>query len=223
MSNLRCFVVCSVVLMAYGCAKVPIETPKNDLNYTPPKKYTIKNKEVINDKFEKVWNRLISNLSEKYFVINNVEKASRIINVSFSTSEPSNFIDCGDSLRTIEFKESGKLEEFRYEVSRNGATYKLMRPVGRVIITWIAERATSLQGRINIYVAPKFEKTEITVKTRYIFKAVATFSSTATGRIETKTTPDVIFNTNGTGKFKFLRCRSMGVIERDIMEAAKTD
>ena len=223
MSNLKCFVVCSVVLMVYGCAKVPIETPKNDFNYTPPKKYTIKNKEVINDKFEKVWNRLISNLTEKYFVINNVEKASRIINVSFSTNEPSNFIDCGETLRTIEFEESGKLEEFRYKVSRNGATWKSMAPVGRVMITWIAERVTSLQGRINIYVAPKSGKTEITVNTRYIFKSGATVSSLATGRKKTELNPDVIFNTNGTGKFKFLRCRSIGVIESDIIDAAKTD
>ena len=71
------------VLLTSGCvATVP--------KYSPPlMSGTPTNEVVLPENFEVVWKRLVKNLSADFFVINNIEKASRLINISFSANQPS--------------------------------------------------------------------------------------------------------------------------------------
>jgi hypothetical protein len=155
--------------------------------YTPPKTgQQFTNTVILNQRFEDTWNQIISNLAKKYFVINNVEKKSRIMNVSFSIDEPQKFVDCGRSKRTVELR-SGVTLEKEYEVTKS-VTIPFVKPIllslqnaelmgYRIIAGTVHDyhveqkkRWTALSGRSNIYVAPKGEnRTEVSVNTKFNF------------------------------------------------------
>src|SRR3546814_8710634 len=65
-----------------------------------PTQPSLTNSRTVNAGFEETWDRLVRNLSSEFFVINNIEKASRIINVSFQTDAPERYVDCGVTHRT---------------------------------------------------------------------------------------------------------------------------
>src|SRR5262245_49610236 len=90
--------------------------------YTPPAAESVANSTQIAAPFDTTWDHLIKNLSKEFFVINNVEKASRIINVSFSTDRPGEFIKCGS--RTREYVSgAGKKETVTYDPAER-STFK---------------------------------------------------------------------------------------------------
>src|SRR3546814_13771527 len=77
----------AAILLTAGCAA------QADLNYRKPTQPSLTNSRTVNAGFEETWYRLVRNLSSEFFVINNIEKASRIINVSFQTDAPERYVD----------------------------------------------------------------------------------------------------------------------------------
>ena len=208
-----------------GCAGFS----KSTIEYYPPKAKKIVNEIIIDKPFDSVWDKLISNLSKKYFVINNVEKVSRIINVSFSSDEPENYIDCGRTSRTFMLGSEGSPERFHYE-SAADSVYKttIPNPVNNKFnIPILVRYKTALDGRTNIYVAPKGNRTAISVNTRYIFKQNVVTQALVGGAVS-QTNLTLSFNTNqeGTrelynyGEIINYKCVSKGIIEGDILRAA---
>ena len=66
------------------------------------------NEAVVRLPFSDTWDLLIGQLAKSFFVINNVEKVSRIINVSFSTDKPEEYVDCGTSERTFQYADESQ-------------------------------------------------------------------------------------------------------------------
>src|SRR3546814_4300040 len=75
--------VMAAILLTAGCAA------QADLNYRKPTQPSLTNSRTVNAGFEETWDGLVRNLSSEFFVINNIEKASRIINVSRSEEHTS--------------------------------------------------------------------------------------------------------------------------------------
>lgn len=208
---------------------------KSDADYTQPSIPDVKNSQVINQNFDDTWNRLIGNLSQKYFVINNVEKLSRIINVSFSTDSPEDYIDCGSASRTfIPGAGTGQPENYNYRVAAANTTYKIAMPNSQnpgFTVPAMARREMHLEGRTNIYVAPKEDKTEIKVNTRYILSGTVYYTSLINGANQSVKHPAHTFNTKTSssniqvayGKTFNIKCVSKGVIESDIISAAQIE
>jgi hypothetical protein len=185
-SLLKNVLIVGLCLIVTSCAqrKGPINFEQT---YTPPElDRSFTNTVVLNQNFQDTWNQIISNLAKTYFVINNVEKDSRIMNVSFSVTEPQKYVDCGRSKRTVELR-SGVTLEKEYEVTKS-VTVPLAYPVlygtpgsGFAAATTIAnilwdygvvekKRWTALSGRSNIYLAPKGKnQTEVSVNTKFKF------------------------------------------------------
>src|SRR3546814_17893451 len=86
--------VMAAILLTAGCAA------QADLNYRKPTQPSLTNSRTVNAGFEETWDRLVRNLSSEFFVINNIEKEFRIINVSFQTEAPDRYVDCGVTHRT---------------------------------------------------------------------------------------------------------------------------
>jgi hypothetical protein len=79
------------------------------LDYSPPKDPDVQNNEVsISEPFDTVWDRLVGRLATGFFVINNIDKASRFINVSFSSDTPESYVDCGQSTREFSYQKEEK-------------------------------------------------------------------------------------------------------------------
>src|SRR3546814_8516548 len=83
----------AAILLTAGCAA------QADLNYRKPTQPSLTNSRTVNAGFEETWDRLVRNMSSEIFVINNIEKASRIINVTFQQDAPERSVDCGATPR----------------------------------------------------------------------------------------------------------------------------
>jgi hypothetical protein len=147
-------------LLVTGCST------SSTLDYATPANNEVKNKRIVNQDFEQTWDRLVRELSADFFVINNIEKASRIINVSFSVNRPDEYVDCGISNRSFT-NPQGKTEHYKYSAA-SAASYWVgadQPPHFPIAIT----RSTDLEGRVNIYVAPTqgTRQTEIVVNSKY--------------------------------------------------------
>ena len=89
-----------LIILITGCVSPGTSTVK----YTPPELVSVTNEKEVDSSLEEVWNQLIGSLAENFFIINNVEKDSRIINVSLSTNTPQENYDCGSIIRTYSYK-----------------------------------------------------------------------------------------------------------------------
>ena len=163
---MKALVITALTLLLASCATAPI----SDFKYAEAEEHIFENELLVDQPFDAVWDELVGELATTFYVINNIDKESRLLNVSFSESnKPSIFIDCGSTSRTFEL--NGNKENFNYLVA-DSSTYKLTSGKVNGANTWyyINERDTDLSGRANIYVAPSEDgaSTKITVNARYI-------------------------------------------------------
>lgn len=191
------------------------------ISYSPPVGHDVEAKRTFNEPFNRVWDRTVKNLASDFFVINNVEKESRIINVSFSASQPSRFVDCGTTNRTFE-NAQGK-QYYMYK-SADSTQYTWSHDIH----AWNAYRTTNLNGRANIYVsedAPK--KTTIMANVKYIldvkiqnnhFNGRQSFNQSQSYDFSTKQPYEELMQTPDQS-FDFV-CETNGKLEKKILNLA---
>lgn len=226
--------LCSLPCLLAACASPGTSSTKYQ---SPAEVKTIPTERVVNKPFSDVWDILVRDLAKSFFVINNIDKASRIVNVSFSSSQPSEYVDCGQSTRTFEYNEEFK--KYEYLVA-NSSTFKVAGswgPYNNLPTVSHISRRTSLEGRANIYVAPKEDSvTLVTANVRYILSMIHSGTmelSNAYGNVvqhqnlpEKVYTP-ISFNTNQTGEGEIVPpstervlCRSKGILEAQLLDMA---
>ena len=227
MNKLSVWAVLLFSVLLNGCATTATST----FNYTQPTKSKIENEVVINKPFEVVWSSLIRKLSKSFYVVNNVAKESRLINVSFSSDTPENYVDCGFTDRT--FVMGSLKEDYLYDVAED-STYKFGRGTnqgGNLTIVDYVNRRTDLDGRINIYVAPVgANKTEVSVNTKYIFTAkvdgtrqwLNLHKQPVTSRAFNVPASVINFTTDTKGSSKEITCFSIGKMETEIIGMLKS-
>jgi hypothetical protein len=66
-------------------------------NYTPPKHPTgtLQNEITIDKSFQEVWSAVIDHATSTFFGVDNFEKDSGLMTLSFGGRNPDRFIDCG--------------------------------------------------------------------------------------------------------------------------------
>ncbi len=167
----RIVVTLMVGIVSAGCATPGINTFKTVKHNPNP----ITNEIVVNQPYGQVWDKLVRELSKSFYVINNIDKESRIINISFSSQSPSDFVDCGETHRT--YTHNNKKENFNYKIA-DSSTYKYATGAADAFSYYVnVRRSTSLEGRSNVYLAPlegDLTKTKVAVNTRYILTINAT-------------------------------------------------
>ena len=165
---MRSFIFAIFIVFAVGgCATQGV----NSFNYTPSKEYPADNEKTIARPQSVVWDELVRELSKSFYVINNIERESRIINVSFTSNSPSDYVDCGRTRRT--YTQGDKTETFDYAVAER-TTFKFAgntQPHPSMFSYAVVTRTPTLDGRSNIYVAPDPKNsgnTVVSINTRYI-------------------------------------------------------
>jgi hypothetical protein len=203
-------VLLSVILLA-GCA--------GEFNYSPPPSAPpMQNTRVVARPFESVWKDLIPALASRFFVINNIDKASGLINLSYA-GNPQSYIECGMMSSYVKNMRG----ERRYEFPAASAleTYEVLDNHGLFVI----ERKMSLEGRMNLIVQEMSPTdTRLTANTRYI----ATRSSTARRMDQPVAAPGptdtIAFNSGGQASFPVrgttspVTCRATGRLETEILD-----
>ena len=155
--------ICVSTLFLFSCAAG---------SYTPPSvtEEPIANYIVIEKPYDVVWAKLITQLATTYFGIENYEKQSGLITLTFGASNPSNFITGGNVY-----------------VEQIGAKYK-----GDYISYLCKYSDADFTAKMNIVVTALGEKqTKVTVNARYVFTSYVR---------ETNEKNTWSFNTNGYDK-----------------------
>ncbi len=115
-SRLICVTSVASCALAAGC----VTSGQSNREYAAPGTKVAPTSEILlNEPFDTVWDRLVGRLATGFFVINNIDKASRLINVSYSSDSPGEFIDCGRSTRQFSFH--GESHTYTYQVAETSA------------------------------------------------------------------------------------------------------
>lgn len=136
---IRLLVVLFATACLGGCAMVKA---------TPPQAHGGKSDYdvVLDADYNKVWSALVDYSSQTFFAIENIEKESGLMTLSFGSGDEARFIDCGN-------------------VSGMGGT--------NTTINFIRSTSqASLNGKMNVLVKEEAEgKTRLRVNARYIYQA----------------------------------------------------
>jgi hypothetical protein len=202
----------SAVLVAMSLAIAGCAT--STANYAPPTEAKVTNTKFVNKPFDAVWDGLVKGLSSDFFVINNIDKNSRLINISFTSQRPSDFVDCGTTYRT--FKNARGDQSYSYKTA-DGADFTATNDQGLV---FNVRRTSRLEGRTNIYIAPENTGTNITVNTKYIV-SIAVVATAIDGR--PAGTENLVFDPSTKQTFSdgVVTCSAVGAIEDRILRTAQ--
>lgn len=202
------------LLILAGCA--------GKLDYVRPSTLpsSANNTKIVDKSREAVWNSSVPELGKQFFVINNLDKSSGLINVSYN-GDPEKYIDCG---RVISYVKNARGERtYDFPASKADQQYEVMNGKGLFFIN----RKLSLEGRVNlIFEEINTNQTRVTANTRYVITRQLTISSpmnniphSATDSISLNSGGSASFPTNATGQGT--ECVSTGVLEKDILSVIK--
>jgi len=172
--------------------------------------------------FAQFWDKYVESLSESFFVINNISKESRIINLDFSANSPSDYIDCGDSTVISEHPALGN-QTFRYQTADSSSYW-----IGIAGTNHIADitREASLNGKINVFMAPKGDETLLRVNAKYVWSLTSRSFIRTTGGYQPSNTTSMSFSSKSPetkylqiegGKQQAMSCSSKGKLEDRLL------
>ena len=130
------------LLLISSCARYP--------TYTQPNRYLTQQEKyarTINKRFNEVWTALIDYSAGTFFAIDNYEKDSGLLTLSFGADNPSDYVDCGH-IKTVTIKFDGP-----------------------VIEACEFHGDADLDGSMNIFVKPILSNvTQVKINARYVLK-----------------------------------------------------
>ena len=215
--------------LVLGCA-----APGSSLRtYSPPTNYQVKNELTIARPSDEVWDKLVGQLAKSFYVINNIDKASRIINLSFSSKTPELYLDCGQVHRDFECQ--GEKATYDYELAASSSYKQVRRGTGIWNYVDTIDRSTSLEGRVNIYVAPDSGGTRISVNAKYSLSLNSSGMWETRGGLASSSGPipsetkSISLSTLEASKDNvgtpsnpiYVNCQSKGKLEQDILNFAR--
>jgi hypothetical protein len=183
-------------------------------SYVPPDSAAKPASVVVIDKPRSlVWDSAVPRLAKAFFVVNNLDRSSGLINVSYSGA-PDRYLDCGrivvdDSVRgKTEF--AGSQARVRYEATA------FPYPV-------IVDRSLDLDGRMNIiFEELGADRTRVTVSARYVLTRRVTqtrgdgqsSSRTDTASLSSGGSTQIV----GAPGVSPVTCIATGQLEREILD-----
>ncbi len=215
------------VLVISGCAAQGV----SKIDYKAPAPIRVNNEIVVNKQYPQVWDMLLKELSRSPYVIINIDKESRVINLSFSTNKPSEYADCGSTHRT--YVQGYEIETYDFETA-DPSQFKVATPVqpDKNFSYYVKiNRNTKLEGRADIYIEPSDKdsrSTLITVSTRYLWTLKVNgqvFAEHFLGKVNPEKqlpeeTRSIKFTTKSPGKGSgkdLTICCSKGKLEGEIL------
>ena len=94
-----------MTILLSSCVVEKEKLTENVGKYVPPNidDINFKNFVISNKNFDETWTSIIDFVNDSFFKIENLEKDSGLLTLSFGSKEPENFIDCGDFEYTLFF------------------------------------------------------------------------------------------------------------------------
>jgi hypothetical protein len=197
----------------YGCAGTVA-------SYTPPSTSgeNVNTEKVVDAIFDVTWDEYVKELSKSFFVINNISKESKIINVSFSTNRPSNYIKCGTTQVTSKHPARGT-QTFTFAASDSSDHWVGVDGTNHILNN---SRRAELEGRANIYIAPApNDQTIMRANARYVLGIEEKISGVTILHQQTNNY-SLSFSTQEIGTTSDgMTCISNGKFEQELLGLAK--
>lgn len=173
------------------------------------------NSKIVNKPRQVVWDAAVPQLGKEFFVINNLDKSSGLINISYA-GDPEKYIDCG---RIVSYVKNARGERtYDFSAAKQQMSYEVMTSH-----LFFLNRQMNLEGRVNLIfeeVGP--DQTRVSANTRYVVKRDLTVRD-AQDRSQSRN-DSVSFNTNSSASFASgnntgdaTTCQPTGVLEREIL------
>lgn len=179
------------------------------------------NTKLIQKPREVVWATSVPALSKQFFVINNLDKSSGLINLSYA-GDPEKYIDCG---RITSFVKNAQGERtYDFAGAKAQQNYEIMNAgVGLFFL----DRRMSLEGRVNlIFEEVDTNTTRVTANTRYVVNRTQIVRAAA-GGFPKSSTDSISFNSGSSAPFpanqrgEFAECAARGVLEQEVLSAVQ--
>ena len=141
-----------MIVLLSSCSVKKEKLTENVGKYVPPniEDTNFKNSIITNKNFEETWTSVVDFVNDSFFKIENLEKDSGLLTLSFGSKEPENFIDCGD---------------FEYTLFFTGEEFK-----GSYIDYVKSGLLAVLEAKMNINIQKiDNESTKISINTNYTF------------------------------------------------------
>jgi hypothetical protein len=210
-------IVASLLAIAFvsGCAW---KSPDLHLNTaTSPSA----NYRVIDKPREAVWDASVVQLGKQGVVINNFDKSSGLINISYS-GDPVKFIDCGNITSYV--KDAQGERTYDFPGARAQATYEKMN--GGVLFH--IDRKMSLEARVNLALEEiNPNQTKVTAKAFYVVQKDVT-ARRADSNVSQSWSDSISFKTGGSSPLPndgnsaaATVCMANGELEQEILSAIK--
>lgn len=203
-------VIALVVIVALaGCA--------GKIEMIRPTPVSIENSKVINRSRDIVWNAAIPALGKQFFVINNLDKSSGLVNISY-TGDPEKYIDCGQFSSYVQNARGERT--YSFPGASANQTYEVMNPQYGL---FNINRQMGLEGRMNLVfeeIGPT--QTRVTANTRYVVTRQARIQSVANNQVANRT-DTISFNAGSAASFpagndgKAIECVASGRLEREVL------
>ena len=94
-----------MTILLWSCTVEKEKLTENVGKYVPPNidDTNFKNSVITYKNFDETWTSIIDFVNDSFFKIENFDKDSGLLTLSFGSKEPENFIDCGDFEYTLFF------------------------------------------------------------------------------------------------------------------------
>lgn len=190
------------------------------LDYSPPTNFVSQgaNIKVIDKSRDAVWAAAVPALGKNFFVINNLDKESGLINISYA-GDPLQYVDCGQINVTIPTIWGDRNQLF--PGATESKSYQVMLPMAMQEY----HRKMALEGRVNLIFEQVGEnKTRITANTRYSLNKQIS-GNVIGGAYLGNRSDSITFNSGGHARFpsddssEGTLCTPTGKLERDILSA----
>lgn len=170
---------------------------------------------VLPQAFDDTWDQLAAVLAAPPYGIEAIDYSEGTIAVVLETDSPSQFVDCGESIRSFE-SQGGSTDVYRYPIAED-SSYKAADDNGQ---TYSADRITRLESVTSVTVAPVDAGTEVVLSTAYVFGEETEIDGLEPTDAGVLTSRRAEFRTNGQSQGA-LRCMSTGVLEEGILAAGR--
>jgi len=204
-TTLKAIFLLVVILPVFGCVSGKVTyIPEQGIKNTD-------NSIFLKESKDKVWMKLIDGIGESFFGINNIEKDSGLINISYS-DDPCRFISCG-TLNSYVLNAQGK-RKYNFPAC---IEYKECEEFNKGNL-FIIRRWITLDGRASIIVQKRNNGTLVKVNVRYVVIKDAKNYDPSWRFIRTELS-SIIFNSNGGESFpNGMKCYANGQFEKMILD-----
>lgn len=178
------------------------------------------NSKTLNKSKDDVWKTAVPELGKQFFVINNIDKDSGLIDISYS-GDPEKYVDCG---RVVSFVKNAHGERiYDFAGSKASQQYEIMVSPHLFNIA----RQMNLDGRMNlVFEEVEQGKTRVSANTRYVVERKFVVVPISNG-IPQSMADSVSFNTGTRGAFQLTRdgegteCIATGTLEQEVLSLIK--